>query len=193
MTKVALAGAVAVVAFLVVMPGSAAGQLPVQDSVTGSAQGTGFFGDIQLDAHSGPSGENPTGTASFRIGGNQGTPLGGPVTCLAVRGNTATLVIDETVAGFDHVAIQVVDNAATGQPDTFDASPFATPFDCSPLTPTALITTIASGDLVVTDAPPFPTSKDQCKNGAWRNYPGFKSQGDCVSFVATGGKNPPAG
>jgi hypothetical protein len=29
-----------------------------------------------------------------------------------------------------------------------------------------------------------PTSKDQCKNGGWRNFPQFKNQGDCVSFVA---------
>jgi hypothetical protein len=36
-----------------------------------------------------------------------------------------------------------------------------------------------------------PTSKDQCENGGWRNFPVFKNQGDCVSFVATGGKNPP--
>jgi hypothetical protein len=42
-------------------------------------------------------------------------------------------------------------------------------------------------------APAFPTSKEQCKNGGWRNFPGFKNQGDCVSFVATRGKNPPAG
>jgi Tol biopolymer transport system component len=35
------------------------------------------------------------------------------------------------------------------------------------------------------------TTKDQCKNGGWRSYPGFENQGDCVSFVATGGKNPP--
>jgi hypothetical protein len=35
--------------------------------------------------------------------------------------------------------------------------------------------------------------KDQCKNGGWLNYGVFKNQGDCVSFVATGGKNPPAG
>jgi hypothetical protein len=41
--------------------------------------------------------------------------------------------------------------------------------------------------------PARPTLKDQCKNGGWRNYPGFKNQGDCVSFVATKGKNPPAG
>jgi hypothetical protein len=26
-----------------------------------------------------------------------------------------------------------------------------------------------------------------------RNFPGFKNQGDCVSFVATGGKNLPPG
>jgi hypothetical protein len=37
-----------------------------------------------------------------------------------------------------------------------------------------------------------PTTKDQCKNGGWRTYGIFKNQGDCVSFVATGGKNPPA-
>jgi hypothetical protein len=36
-----------------------------------------------------------------------------------------------------------------------------------------------------------PTNKDQCKNGGWQtfNTPKFKNQGDCVSFVATGGKN----
>jgi hypothetical protein len=36
-----------------------------------------------------------------------------------------------------------------------------------------------------------PTSKDQCKDGGWMafNNPSFKNQGDCVSFVATHGKN----
>ena len=36
-----------------------------------------------------------------------------------------------------------------------------------------------------------PTSKDQCMKGGWVifNNPSFKNQGDCVSFVATGGKN----
>jgi len=34
-----------------------------------------------------------------------------------------------------------------------------------------------------------PTSKDQCKNGGWQTFdnPTFNNQGDCVSFVATGG------
>jgi hypothetical protein len=38
----------------------------------------------------------------------------------------------------------------------------------------------------------LPTWKDECKNGGWRSYGVFKNQGDCDSFVATGGKNPPA-
>jgi hypothetical protein len=43
-----------------------------------------------------------------------------------------------------------------------------------------------------------PTSKDQCKNGGWQNYTDangtpFKNQGDCVSYVATGGRNLAAG
>jgi hypothetical protein len=44
--------------------------------------------------------------------------------------------------------------------------------------------------LVVTCA--LPSKKADCKNGGWRNYSVFKNQGDCVGFVATGGKNPPA-
>ncbi len=41
-----------------------------------------------------------------------------------------------------------------------------------------------------------PTSKDDCKKNGWRNFNGiykFKNEGDCVSFVATGGKNKPKG
>ena len=43
-----------------------------------------------------------------------------------------------------------------------------------------------------------PTAKDQCKDGGWQNLVdssgnAFKNQGDCVSFVATGGKNLGAG
>ena len=41
--------------------------------------------------------------------------------------------------------------------------------------------------------PCLPKTTEECRNGGWRNYPAFKNQGDCVSFVATGGKNPPAG
>ena len=38
----------------------------------------------------------------------------------------------------------------------------------------------------------LPATKDECKNGGWQDFGVFKNQGDCVSFVATGGKNKPA-
>ena len=51
-----------------------------------------------------------------------------------------------------------------------------------------------NGQLQVPETTSMPTSKDDCKNGGWQNFtPAFKNQGDCVSFVATGGKNPPNG
>ena len=38
----------------------------------------------------------------------------------------------------------------------------------------------------------LPTKKAQCKAKGWQNFAGmFKNQGDCVSYVATKGKNPP--
>ncbi len=40
--------------------------------------------------------------------------------------------------------------------------------------------------------PSLPTAKQQCTNGGWKAFSGFKNQGDCVSYVATGGRNQPA-
>jgi hypothetical protein len=31
-----------------------------------------------------------------------------------------------------------------------------------------------------------PISKDQCKNGGWRNFPQFENQGQCIAFVNHG-------
>jgi hypothetical protein len=45
------------------------------------------------------------------------------------------------------------------------------------------------GDLVVTDAPSLPTSKEQCKNGGYAGF-GFRTQGQCVAFVQRGPKGP---
>lgn len=38
----------------------------------------------------------------------------------------------------------------------------------------------------------LPKTKDQCKKGNWESYGVFKNQGDCVSYIATKGKNLPA-
>ncbi len=42
-------------------------------------------------------------------------------------------------------------------------------------------------------APVLPTSASQRKNGGWVAFGVFKNQGDCVSYVATKGKNGPNG
>ncbi len=36
-----------------------------------------------------------------------------------------------------------------------------------------------------------PTTITQCQNGGWQSFDVFRNQGDCVSFVATKGRNPP--
>jgi hypothetical protein len=48
--------------------------------------------------------------------------------------------------------------------------------------------TVTGGDVAIHDAPPLPTSKEQCNNGGWRAYGIFKNQGECVSFGMLGGR-----
>jgi outer membrane protein assembly factor BamB len=45
----------------------------------------------------------------------------------------------------------------------------------------------------VGEASTLPTSRLACLNGGWKSYGVFKNQGDCVSYVSTRGRNPPAG
>jgi hypothetical protein len=46
-----------------------------------------------------------------------------------------------------------------------------------------------------TQVPATPMSANDCKNGGWQTFvlPAFKNHGDCVSWVATNGRNAPAG
>ena len=175
-----------------VFPAASFAQVPGLDSVSLSGIATaGNFSVSTLSATSGPSGENPSGQVAFTVFGS--LSLAGPVTCLAVDGNTATLNFQDQVGGFGITTVQVTDN----QPDTFDALPVGrAPTDCSPLPPSGLGGPLfppreGGGNITVVDAPPLPTSKDQCKNGGWRTYGIFRNQGDCVSFVAAGGKGVP--
>lgn len=51
-----------------------------------------------------------------------------------------------------------------------------------------------NGQLQVPETTSAPTTKNDCKNGGWKTFnPPFKNQGDCVSWVATKGKNQPNG
>jgi hypothetical protein len=38
----------------------------------------------------------------------------------------------------------------------------------------------------------LPSTKDDCKDGGWESFGVFKNQGDCVSYLATGGTNEPS-
>src|SRR5512133_3178518 len=106
---------VVVAAVVCCVPAVAAAQTPNQDFVVGTAG----FGDPQfgvtasVDAHSGPSGENATGTATF---GARPTFFGGPVTCLNVTGNRAVIGGDSAFVGPEGYLFVFVDNAATGAP-----------------------------------------------------------------------------
>jgi hypothetical protein len=202
---------VAAVAVMLTVAPPAGAQAPAGDSVVGQLfDPAGAF--VLVDARSGPFGENPTGTAQWSIGGPGGFGWVVGVTCLAVSDNTAVIGFSGTHnPGFEQplrpVAglIRVVDGGGleSGQ-DSFEwaetlgpggGAPIPGPTDCSSFPSTfdpRGIATNEFGDIVVTDSKPFPTQKGECKNGGWRNYPGFKNQGDCVSYVATGGEKPPA-
>jgi hypothetical protein len=165
-------------------------------TATGSiGSGIGSTFNIQLEAHSGPSGENPGGFASFhtivqiQVMGHTAdvdVPINGPVTCLNVTGNTAVIKIDATALfGFSLgvVELELVDNGGSGS-DLFSVQrlPSSSPTDCSGGTADA---GQLDGRAVVFDAKPLPTSTDQCKNGGWQQI-GFKNEGLCIAFVNHG-------
>jgi hypothetical protein len=185
---------IAAVLALTVGAATSAAQVP-EDSVVGSGY-AGTVGDwiFNLNVHSGPSGENPTGGAAVDAWASVEPPIGvsGDATCLTVRGNQATIGIDVTASNPPGLAegglIEVTDGGAE---DTFHFALLGSPPAVCP-GPTGGGLRVVAGNIVVTDAQPFPTSKTQCRNGGWRSFPGFKNQGDCVNFVATGGKNPPS-
>ena len=208
-----LSPAVVVVA-LACLPSVAGAQTPLGDSVTGgfSDNLTALRG-LSIEAHSGPSGERPTGTVVWHFGGGLGPTWNGTVTCLSVSGSTAVIGFSGTQRFFGEDApraglIRIFDGGGPdSRQDTFEWAEIGGevggpsipgPTDCraypSGFTPSFEGVSVNDfGDVIVTDTQALPTSKEQCKKGGWRTYGVFKNQGDCVSFVATGGKNPPAG
>jgi hypothetical protein len=173
---------------------------------------------LDVDVESGPAGQNATGTVLLT---SIGLTPGGSVTvtavatCLSVSGRVAIIGVTGTWhqggLGFDAPIAGLIRVVDGGGPDSgLDSVEFAyqmgEPFGPPLPGPTTCSTfpgpfaedsfffpdfTNATGDLVVTDTLPFPISKDQCKHGGWRSFGVFKNQGDCVSFVATGGNKPP--
>jgi hypothetical protein len=169
---------------------TAAAQVPAGDSVTGSASlsspvpPTGQI-TFSFAAHSGPSGEQPSGVARWELtlpfGGRASG--GGSVTCLNVQGSGAIIgTFENGTATFFFVSVPdrsvgfgafETATAPTVCPSGL-SGPFRQFFQPRPMD---------FFDIAIVDSPPLPTTKDQCKNGGWRTYGTFKSQGDCVSFV----------
>jgi hypothetical protein len=162
---------------------------PAQDSVTGTAssgEAREFVG-FTFDAHSGPSGENPTGTVTFDTFFT--TPHALDVVCLGVSGSRATIIVRAPAGSGGPAGLSIsVRDGGPGATDGLEWHPLsALPPDCP--APDPGLPVVEHGDLVVVDAPALPTSKEQCKKGGWRLF-GFKNQGACVSFVATGPSRP---
>ena len=174
----------AAVAAALVSPSVSGAQAPAGDSVggTGVAPYNGIK-QFNVDAHSGPSGESPSGTYQY---GDGFIGLQGPVTCLSVTGNRAVVGGQATSplgGSLIGVVAVIVDNGAAG-PDTLQAAMVPTvPLVCPaglPGTPAPL----TSGNFVVFDAPALPTSRTQCKKGGWRHFGSiFNNQEQCVAFV----------
>ena len=174
---------------------TAYGQAPTGDSVVGngttapSPDPFAFTWQFNIEASSGPSGEVPSGFVQLFVTSPEipGTGVfGGPVTCLSVSGNDATVVVANQF-GPPGILLVVEDNGPPGSDpsDTVAVEPVDDPTSCAlPTVFTPL--DVVAGDVTVTDASALPMSKDQCKNGGWRNYPQFKNQGQCVAFVNHG-------
>lgn len=178
-------------------PGSPA---PLRDTVTATGDLLPLdpftdLTDIELDAHSGPSGENPGGHVSFVVS-NPASPrpqppllISGSVNCLDVSGNTAAMTIAgpfPDVPGITAFAIRVVDNGGGGLdsfeynvddpevPGAIDCHDFSQYYFGGPLVGRAIVTDV--------DPPARPTSKKQCKRGGYKRF-GFKNQGRCIKYV----------
>jgi hypothetical protein len=167
---------------------------------------------INVDVESGPVGENPTGTVRLdSVGPTPGSSIttDSEATCLSVSGRVAIIGLagGGTQLSFTFFVaglVRVVDAGGLDSgADTFESAyqrtapgagpPLPGPTSCSTFPGTIPRDpfffpdfTNATGDVVVTDAQPFPTSKDQCKDGGWRNFPQFKNQGQCTAFVNHG-------
>jgi hypothetical protein len=164
-----------------------------------------LFVELTANARSGLAGEGPAGTMTWdeRVIGDV-VINETQVTCLAVTGRVAIIGVEGTktssrfgvtlpIAGL----VRVTDGGSSSGQDSFEFDirqpplpppfpPLPGPTDCSAF-PTAVPTLRNDGgDLVVTDAPRLPTSKEQCKNGAWQAFGAFKNQGDCVSSLRPG-------
>lgn len=178
------------------LPTVAGGQTPTADSVIGTLTfPSPFAGPLRetYEVASEPSGENARGEVVVEFLNFPGTVLHFEVTCLSVTGNRAVIGMfrPDPIIGDSSIYRLVVDGGPGGTDTVGVENGVGRPLECATI-PIAVDPSLpVSGDATVTDAKPLPTIKSQCRNGNWRTFGVFKNQGDCFSFVATKGKNPP--
>src|SRR5215213_7764503 len=173
----------AVAAGAVAFASPAAAQVPAGDSVIGSGTArfvspdlAGLTVPFSIDVRSGPSGEDPVGSLQLLIAFDDPT-------CLAIRSGGGQ-VADEAVINFRNtltgarVLVRIA--GGTSGPRQIWRSTASSDSDCS-FVPPVSIAEVIEGGISIVDAQPQPTTQDQCGNGGWSNFPGFKNQGDCVS------------
>jgi hypothetical protein len=129
----------------------------------------------------------PTGSAYTVVGASPVEPL------TANSLNTFTLAVPIAVQGGDLLGLTATSATACGTftSGTVVGNTGAPPSVGTTVTP-PLTLSPRELNISATLSPARPTTKDECKDGGWQSFGVFKNQGDCVSYVATGGKNPPA-
>jgi hypothetical protein len=162
-------------------PAASAAPAPAGDSVTGVAgngEGRDFI-QFTFDAHSGASGENPTGTVTFDSLLFHSGPLA--ISCLSVSGKRASMVAVAPPSSIAGLVISVEDAGPGPGGEKVDWHTVSSlPPDCP--VPSQIFDGTESGDIVVTDAPPPPTAYAQCRQAGWVKY-GFASHAACIGYV----------
>ena len=108
---------------------------------------------------------------------------------LVLNGNTVT--VSYTVA--DGAGGLVTKSLAPNLPAPGGSDTFSLPDDGITSVTIGLTTPSAVYDFFIDNVrvTAFPITTAECKNGGWEAYGVFENQGDCVSYVATHGKNEP--
>ena len=202
-----LVAVAALVAALTIIGTSAAALVPgVYDpGNTGCVQATFSNGVLHLEKNC-PTSTNAAAGAD--ITGLEGQPFTSASFTLAstsqCQGGSPRFDV-QTTTGFFFLGCNNV--IPVGNTYTFDAATIAAGGNQVPV-PTGDIVSISVlidvegtadlSDITVNgqvQMPATPMTANDCKNGGWQTFvsPAFKNQGDCVSWVATNGKNAPSG
>jgi DNA-binding beta-propeller fold protein YncE len=94
-------------------------------------------------------------------------------------------------AGRDPLGIAVHPNGksvyvANGNSDNVSQYSVGADGRLSAMSPAAVTSGRNPLEIAISPSAQVPTSKEQCKNGGWRNFPQFKNQGQCIAFVNHG-------